>query len=322
MRRIVMRFTTAIAAAALPFAVAAQAYPVKPLRVVVPFPPGGVDVTLRLMQNVMTTELGQPLVIENRVGANGYIGTENVARSAPDGYSLLATSIAVVAGPPVMKAPYDPVKDLTAITQFINTVAAVVVKPSLPVSSIQELIDYAKKNPGKLSYGTSGIGSAQHIDGELFKLLTGTDIVHVPYKGGGPQLQAIAAQEVDLSYFPMQQIRPLIDSHKAKIIAVYDDRRYSEMPNVPSINETVPQFRRTPGWVGLFGPAGLPAPIVNRVSAAAVKALRTPDVKAKIEETAMVVANTPEEFGKVVREDYERISRTVAELRSRGVKFE
>ncbi len=319
-----MRITKFIAvlACAVPALASAQAYPSKPIRIVVPFPPGGVDVTLRQIQNVMTSELGQPLVIENRAGANGYIGTENVARSAPDGYSLLATSVAVVAGPPVMKAPYDPIKDLTAITQMISTVAIVVVRPTLPVGSIKELIDYAKKNPGKLSYGTSGIGSAQHIDGELFKLLTGTDIVHVPYKGGGPQMQGIIAQEVDLSYFPLQQIKPHIDSGKVRMIAVYDQQRYPGMPNVPSINETAPQFRRTPGWVGLFGPAALPQPILARLNAAAVKALRTPDVKAKIEESAIVSASSAEEFARTVREDYERIGKIVAELRTHGVKFE
>jgi tripartite-type tricarboxylate transporter receptor subunit TctC len=270
----------------------------------------------------MTEDLGQTLVIDNRAGANGYIGTENVVRSAPDGYTLLATSIAVVAGPPVMKAPYDPVKDLSAITEILTTVGALVVKPSLPVSSVKELIDYAKKNPGKLSYGSSGIGSAQHIDGEYFKLITGTDIVHVPYKGGGPQIQAIVSQEVDFSWFPMQQIRQHIDSGKAKLIAMYDEQRYSAFPSVPSINETVPDFRRTPGWVGLFGPASLPAPVLARLNGAAVKALRTPSVKAKIEETAIVAATTPEEFSKIVRDDYARIGRVVAELRSRGVQFE
>ncbi len=312
----------ALLAAAVPAIVLAQAYPSKPIRVVVPFPPGGVDVTLRQIQNVMTSELGQPLVIENRAGANGYIGTENVVRSAPDGYSLLATSVAVVAGPPVMKAPYDPVKDLTPITQMISTVAVVVVRPTLQVNSIRELIDYAKRNLGKLSYGTSGIGSAQHIDGELFKLLTGTDIVHVPYKGGGPQVQAIVAQEVDMTYLPLQQIKQHIDSGKVRTIAVYDQQRSPEMPNVPSINETVPQFRRTPGWVGLFAPAGLPQPILARLNAAAVKALRTPEVKAMIEQSAMVSATSAEEFSRTVREDSERISQIVSDLRSHGVKFE
>ena len=318
-----MRISRFIAVfACIPAIAFGQAYPSKPIRIVVPFPPGGVDMTLRLIQSVMTGELGQPLVIDNRAGANGYIGTENVVRSAPDGYSLLATSVAVVAAPPVMKAPYDPIKDLMPITQMISTLGVVIVRPTLPVKSIGELVDYAKKNPGKLSYASSGIGSVQHIDGELFKRLTGTDIVHVPYKGAGPQVQAIVAQEVDLSYFPLQQIKQHIDSGKAKMIAVADEQRNLDMPNVPSINETVPQFRRTPGWVGLFGPAGLPQAIVARVNAAAVKALRTPEVKAKIEETAIVSANSAEEFAKIVREDYERIGRIVADLRAHGVKFE
>jgi tripartite-type tricarboxylate transporter receptor subunit TctC len=306
-----------------PLAALAQAFPSKPIRVVVPFPPGGVDVTVRLMQRIMTEELGQPLVIENRVGANGYIGTENVARSAADGYSLLATSVAIISGPPVVKAPFDPVKDFTPVTQLLNTPGALTVRPTLPIQSVRDLIDYARRNPGKLSYGTSGIGSAQHIDGEFFKQLTGTDIVHVPYKGGGPQIQAMISQEVDMSWFPMQQIRAHIESGKTRIIAVYDPVRYAEMPNVPSVVETVPQFRRTPGWVGLFAPAGLPRPILARLNGAAVKALHSPEVRSKLAEAgAIAVGNAAEEFAAMVKDDYEAVSRVVGDLTARGVKFE
>jgi tripartite-type tricarboxylate transporter receptor subunit TctC len=306
----------------VPLASSAQSYPSKPVRVVVPFPPGGVDVTLRLMQKVMTDELGQPLVIDNRAGANGYIGSEMVARAAPDGYTLLGTSIAIVAGPPVVKAPFDTVRDFTPITQIFTTVGALVVKPSLPVSSVRELIDLARRSPGKLTYGTSGVGSAQHLDGELFKLLTGAEIVHVPYKGGGPQIQALVAQEVDFSWFPMQQIRAHIDSGKAKIIAVYDGKRYAAMPNIPDITETVPDFKRTPGWIGLFGPAALPRPVLMRINAAALKAINTAEVRRELEKTTIPTGTSPEEFAAIVKAESERLFDVVARLRARGVQFD
>ncbi len=305
-----------------PTAALAQAYPSKPIRVVVPFPPGGVDVTVRQMQTVMTNDLGQQLVIDNRAGANGYIGSEMVARAAPDGYTILATSVALVTGPAITKAPFDVVKDFTPIIQVFTTIGAVVLKPSLAVSNIRELVDYARKFPGKLSYGTSGIGSAQHIDGEMLKLIAGIDMVHVPYKGGGPQIQAIVSQEVDVSFFPMQQIRQHLVSGKARMIASYDGKRYAAMPNIPDITETLPEFRRLPGWVGVFGPAGLPQPVLQRLHGAMSKALATPDVKEKIEENSVIVGKSPEEFSVVIKTESARAVKVVQELRARGVMFE
>lgn len=299
-----------------------QTFPNKPIRVVVPFPPGGVDVTVRQMQTIMTNDLGQQLVIDNRAGANGYIGSEMVARAPADGYTLLATSVAIVTGPAITMAPFDVVKDFTPITQIFTTIGAVVVKPTLAVNNIRELIDYAKRFPGKLSYGTSGIGSAQHIDGEMLKLIAGIDMVHVPYKGGGPQIQAIVAQEVDLSFFPMQQIRQHLVSGKARMIASYDGRRYAGMPNIPDITETLPEYRRLPGWIGMFGPAGLPRPVLQRLHGAMARALAAPDVKEKIEENSVIVANAPEEFAQVIKAEADRAMKVVQELRARGVVFE
>lgn len=319
--RLVFRALASIACVAPPTALA-QAYPSKPIRVVVPFPPGGVDVTIRQMQTVMTNDLGAQLVIDNRAGANGFIGTEMVARAAPDGYTLLATSVAIVSGPAITKAPFDVVRDFTPITQIFTTIGAIVVKPSLEVNTVRDLIDYAKRFPGKLSYGTSGVGSAQHIDGELLKLIAAIDMVHVPYKGGGPQIQALVSQEVDVSFFPMQQIRAHIVSGKARIIAVYDPKRYAAMPNVPSIAETLPEFRRLPGWVGTFGPAGLPRPVLARLYGAMSKALNTADVREKMEENSVVSGIAPEEFAAVVKTESERSVKVVTELRARGVKFE
>jgi tripartite-type tricarboxylate transporter receptor subunit TctC len=320
-----MKFLSMIALwLAFPIAVCAQAFPAKPIRVIVPFPPGGVDVTMRLLQNGMQAELGQPLVLENRAGANGYIGSEIVAHAPPDGYTLLATSIALAAGPQVVKAPFDPVKDFTAITQIFGAVGLIIVKPSLPINSTKELIDYAKRNPGKLSYASTGIGSAQHIDMETLKLLAGIDVLHVPYKGGGPQTQAIISGEVDMTLIPLQTIRPHLGTDKVKVIAVYDGRRYPGLPNIPDVTETLPEFSqyKAAAWIGIFGPAGLPRPVLNRLNAAAAKAINSPEVRGRLAQDSVPSANSPEEFAEVVRTTVEKIGRQVKALTAVGVKLE
>ncbi|MFM9967384.1 MAG: Bug family tripartite tricarboxylate transporter substrate binding protein [Burkholderiales bacterium] len=308
-----------------PFTALAQTFPAKPIRIVVPFPPGGVDVTLRSMQPLMQADLGQSIVLENRPGANGYIGSEIVAKSTPDGYTLLATSSGtMVSGPFITReTPFDALKDFTPITQFQRTVSALVVKTSLPVTNMAELITYAKKNPGKLSYGSSGVGSVQHLDAEIIKRAAGIDMVHVPYKGGGPQGQALVAGEIDVSFHPLQQMRAFITSGKARIVAIYGPgKRFAGLPNVPDVTETMPDVLTSPSWVGVFGPAGLQQPVLMRLNSALVKALTSPEVRPKYEENAVVVANTPQEFAVAMRADVEKAGRMVKELKAAGVQLE
>lgn len=322
---VLIRLAAMVAAWTLLGVVQAQTFPAKPVRIVVPFPPGGVDVTLRMMQPLLQSDLGQSIVLENRPGANGYIGSEIVARSAPDGYTLLATSSGtMVSGPFITReTPFDAIRDFTPVTQFQRTVSALVVKTSLPVNTMADLILYAKKNPGKLSYGSSGIGSVQHLDAEIIKRAAGIDMVHVPYKGGGPQGQALVAGEIDVSFHPLQQMRPFITSGKARIVAIYGPgRRFAGLPNVPDVTETLPEVQTSPSWVGVFGPAALPQPVLARLNGAFVKALVSPEVKPRYEENAVVVGNSPQEFAAVMRADVDKTSRLVKDLKSAGVQLE
>lgn len=307
---------------ALPLPAAAQRFPTKPIRIVVPFAPGGADVSLRLMQNRLQEELGQPIVIDNRPGASGFVGAELVAHAAPDGYTLLHTSSTTIVAAPLIarNAPFDPIRDFTPITRVFTALRAVVVKKSLPVTSLRELIDYAKRNPGKLAYASNGVGSGQHLDGESFKLFADVDMTHVAYKGVGPIVQALLGQEVDVSFSSVQAIVPILG--EVKVLAVYDGRPL-ELPDVPDVTEILPEFRTPPVWIGLFGPAGLPGPILARLNDAAVKALRSPDVTAKIEQLADVIgANSPDQFAAEVRSDIATAARLVTTLEARGVRFE
>ena len=303
----------------------AQAFPTKPIRLIVPYPPGGVDLTIRLMQNQMAEELGQPVVLENRGGANGFIGMELVAKAPPDGYTILATTSSSLVSGPLMSAtvPFDPIKDFTPITMIYLTVSALGVKSSLPVNSVKELLEYAKKNPGKLSYGSSGTGSAQHLDGETFKMVSGTDSVHIPYKGGGPQAQALVSGEIDLSFQPMQQLKPFLAGGKIKFLATYNGPRPADLPVMPDLADAVPGFKAGPGFMGLLAPAKLPAPVLARLHSAAVKSILAPEAKSKLESSgAIVVAGTPEAFATELKAGLDGTRKYVEAIKARGVKFE
>jgi tripartite-type tricarboxylate transporter receptor subunit TctC len=314
-----------IAAAGLLIPAAALAqYPAKPIRVVVPYPPGGVDVSIRLMQNAMSDDLGQPIVIENRPGANTAIGSTLVARAAPDGYTLLATSTALVTGAVIGTVPLDPIKDFTPVSMVYTSMGVLAARPSVPFNSVTELIDYARRNPGKVSYASIGIGSEQHLTGEMLKFAAGMDLNHIPYKGFGPILQALLGQEVDTAFITYQTIRPLLTSGKAKALAVYSlRRRHPGMPNVADIAETVPGFSTTRSWVGLLGPAALPRPVLARLNGAAVKAINAASVRSQLEELGfIVVASTPEGFAEWIKADFETAAKLVKDVTATGVKFE
>jgi tripartite-type tricarboxylate transporter receptor subunit TctC len=302
-----------------------QGFPTKPIKVVVPFPPGGVDVTVRAMQKIMSDELGQPIVIENRPGANGFIGSEYVARSAPDGYTILATSSSTLVAGPLVAAnvPFDPIRDFTPITMIFKTVSVLITKPTLPVNSIQELIALARRDPGRLSYASTGIGSAQHLDAETFKLKAGVDLNHIPYKGFGPVVQAMLAQEIDVAYVTVSTIAPLLNQGKFRILAYYNGERPSNIPAVPDLAQAVPGFHAAPGFIGLLGPAGLPKPVLSRLHSAAVKSLNAPEVRRRIEVGGTIlVGNTPEQFAAELKSGLETTGAIVKALRATGVKFE
>lgn len=266
---------------------------------------------MRIIQPRVMEDMDQPIVIENRPGANGFIGSQLVARAGRDGYTLLASSASpLVSGAVLSKnMPFDPVKDFTPITTLTRSVNLLVVRASVPVDSVSGLIDYAKHNPGKLYYGSTGIGSIQHLDAEGFKLASGVDMVHVPYKGFGPVVQAILSGEVQVTFVTLQFIQPQVAAGKIKVLAVYDGNRYPGLSKVPDLTETLPEFRKSPSWIGILGPAGLPRPIVSRLHGAIVNALKAPEVRASFEDNSVIVGDTPEQFAASLKNGLEQTAK-------------
>jgi tripartite-type tricarboxylate transporter receptor subunit TctC len=295
------------------FATAALAQGQRPLKIVVPFAPGnGTDILARLMAPKMTAATRQPVVIENRGGANGQIGAEAVAHAAPDGATILFTSPSthVTAQFLSKTLPYDPIKDFTPITAAVEPVTVMTANPSLPVNSVTELIAYAKANPGKLNYSSPGVGSVFHMSGELFKLGAGVDIVHVPYKSA--TLAGVLSGEVSISFNSLASVLPHMRSGRLKVLAVLEAKRYPGLPEMPSIGEALPGFEKPASWFGLFGPAGLPSPVVARLHDELVASLKDPEVRSKVDELAMtVVANTPEQFSVMLRSGIAQYGRLI-----------
>jgi tripartite-type tricarboxylate transporter receptor subunit TctC len=327
-----MRTTKAIGAwLAITFAVAAivpgshafaQAYPSKSVRVVVPFPPGGaVDFYARTVQGPLTEALGQTVVIDNRVGASGMVGADHVAKSPPDGYTLLLGNIASLAINVGIysKMPYDPVKDFTPIMRTIDVNYALVVHPSVPAKSVGELIAYAKANPGKLAYGSAGSGSLPHLATELFKASTGTDMVHVPYKGGGPMVTDLLGGTVHVVIADQANLMPHVKSGKLRALAVASPRRSANYPELPTIAEAgVPGFQAV-AWNGLVGPAGLPPDVVKRVHAAFAKVMALPEVRERLLGGGLdPVGDTPEEFGRFIPAEIAKWSKIAKDVGARA----
>jgi tripartite-type tricarboxylate transporter receptor subunit TctC len=300
----------------------AQDWPAaKPITMVVPLPPGPtVDQVARIVATKLTEALGQNVIVENHPGANGTIGSNIVAHSAPDGYTLLvATPSSHAAAVHLMKRmPFDPVKDFTPIMAAVEPVTALVVNAALPVNSVQELIAYTKANPGKLSYGSSGIGSVFHLTGELFNRTAGVNILHVPYRGVSKPMQDVAAGHIQLMHISLSSARGALASGKAKVLAILEPHRYAKLPNIPAMNEFLPAFRKPSTWFGFFGPAHLPAPILARLSAEMRKAITAPEIRSKLEaQDLKIIADTPEEFAALQKQGIEQFG---AIIRAAGIK--
>jgi len=299
---------------ALALPVAAQQYPAKPVRIVVPFPPGGpTDIVARLMAPKMAEALGQQVIIDNRGGAGGAIATEQVAKSAPDGYTLIMGTIGGLAVAKSLnpKLGYDTLRDLAPITQSVTVTSILVTHPSVPAKNVRELLALAKKGSGKLNYASSGNGTITHLAGELFKLMGKIDITHVPYKGGAPALVALVSGEVDMSYENSLIITPHIKSGKVKGLAVTGAKRSALLPDLPTIAETLPGYSAS-GWYGLLAPAAVPKTVITRLHSEAVKALRAPDVVEKLSgQGAEPVASTPEEFTAFIRSETDKWAKLV-----------
>jgi tripartite-type tricarboxylate transporter receptor subunit TctC len=277
---------------------------------VVPFPPGpALDLVARLVAKKIEGPLGQTIVIENRTGANGAIGSAAVARAKPDGATLLAATAGthVTAVHLVKSLPYDPVKDFSPIVAAVEPVTCLAIHPSLPVNSVPELIAYAKAHPNELSFGSSGVGSVFHLMGELFNETAGVKINHVPYRGVAPAMQDLLGGHIPMVFISVANAEAAAKAGQVKILAVLEPSRYAGLPDVPSMSEFVPAFRKPSSWFGFFGPAGLPEPIVIRLNTEMNKALHEPEIMQNFHTNGYdVIGGTPQQFADLIRDGIDR----------------
>ena len=303
-----MKFALAVVLAVFVHAAQAQ-YPNRAMKLVVPFPPAGAtDIVGRIVAQKLGEQMGQSVVVENKPGAGGSIGSDLVAKSAPDGYTLLmATSSTHSIGPALQKLPYDPLQDFAPITHVANVPNVLVVSPVLPVTSVQELIAYAKARPGQLNFASSGVGTIVHLNGELFKMLAGVDMVHVPYKGTALSIPDVANGSVAMLFDSLASVQPHIKAGRVRPLAVNAQRRSALLPEVPTLAEAgMPAFDRYT-WFGMFAPAGTPKEIVARVNAEVATALKAPDLLERFAAAgAEAVGSTPEQFIERIKSDATR----------------
>ena len=305
----------AAATLAAPQPAAAQAYPTKPVRMVVPFPPGGsLDIAGRLIAQKLSEAWGQTVVVENKPGAGGNIGADLVAKSPPDGYTILLGALSTHAvNPNLYKTmPYDAAKDFAPITLIAVTPNVLVVNASSPVNNVKEFIAYAKANPGKLAFGSGSSGSAGHLAGELFKVETGTDAVHIPFKGGAPATQALLAGDTQFMFDNLANAMAQVKAGKLRALAVTTAQRSALVPDLPTMAEAgLPGFDIST-WYGFFAPAGTPPAIVAKWNADVARVLNSPDVRAKIvADGAEPSPDTPEQFSQFISRELAKYARII-----------
>ena len=305
----------------------AQSFPNRPIRIVVPYPAGGAtDQMARIIQQPLSEILGQPVIIDNKAGAGGIIGTDAVAKAAPDGYTLtFGNSGPNSMGPAIKRGPYDPVKDFAPISIVGSVPLFLAVHPSMPVNSVKELLDLVKANPGKYNFGSVGIASASHLIGEYFNFVTGLKMLHVPYKGGAPAMLGFIGGEVQVMFMTGLDGLPHARAGKLKVLAIATaataatDKPTDLAPGVPVIADTVPGFSGTV-WFGLLAPAGTAPDVINKLQDAVAKSVMRPNVKKAFGDlSADAVSNTPEQFARIIAAELAQWTRVVKES---GAKFE
>jgi tripartite-type tricarboxylate transporter receptor subunit TctC len=306
MRRVaasLIAFAMTLSSAAL---VEAQTYPTRPITIIVPFPAGALsDAAARILQPKLAEALGQSVVIENRGGAGGVTGTAAVARAQPDGYTLLITVNApVVMGPALQKNyPFDPAKALAGVSLLTETYLALVVRNDSPIKSVADVIRLAKEKPGQLTFGSAGVGSAHQIAGALLNAKAGIAINHVPFQGGAPAVQNLVGGHIDMSFATLPSVMPLVKGGQLRLVAMAEPKRYAGLPDLPTVNETVPGVETT-SWVGFLAPAGTPKEIRERLAKIVADAMQTPDVRDKMLALGMTpIPAGPDAFDRVIAED-------------------
>lgn len=295
----------------------AQGYPNKPVRMVVPFPPGGTtDILARAVGQKLSEAWGSQVIIDNRPGAGGNIGTDIVAKAAPDGYTLLMATVGTHAinGSLYAKLPFDPVKDFAPVTLVASVPNVLVVHPSLPATSVKELIALAKSKPGELTFASSGNGTSIHLAGELFKTMTGTKMLHIPYKGSAPAITDLLGGQTNMMFDNLPSAMPHIKSGKLRALAVTSAHRSAALPDVPTIAESgIPGYEAS-SWFGVVAPAGTPKEIVAKINADIVRGLSAPDLKDRLSgQGAEPVGNTPEQFAAYIKTETAKWAKVVKE---------
>ena len=311
-----------LAACALSLPLAAQTFPSKPVRLIVPYAPGGsVDLLARVMRDGLQDAFGQPVVVENRAGAGGAIGIEAVAKSPPDGHTLvLSGSGAITVNVHLTKLPYDPAKDLAPVSMLTTLPIVIAVHPSVPARSVGELVAYAKSRPGTLNYSSNGRGSVAFLAAELLKHMTGIRMEHVAYKGAAPATVAILAGEVQLGFVDSAAVMPQARAGAVRALAVTDAKRSAIVPDLPTVAESGVPGYEVSAWVGLFAPAGTPAPVIARLNADVARVLNNAEVRERILKAQMEPApNTTEEFGRFISAESRQWASVI---QSAGIKAE
>jgi tripartite-type tricarboxylate transporter receptor subunit TctC len=294
---------------------AAAAYPERPIRFVVPSSAGsGPDLIARIFAHRLSAVLGQQIVVDNRAGANSIIGTEIVARAAPDGYTLLITSGSHTINPHVYrKLPYDTLRDLTPISEIVKSSGLVlVVHPTFPHRTVQQVIDAARAAPGKFSYASAGVGNLQHLAGEMFCLMANVRITHVPYKGGGPAINDVLANQIAMNFASSPAAVPFVKADRLRGVAFTGLKRSDQIPDVPTLDESGLKGYEISGWYGIYGPAKMPKALANRIYEAARTVMQNPETRKTYAEINIESkGSTPDEFAKFLREDLEKYGKIV-----------
>jgi tripartite-type tricarboxylate transporter receptor subunit TctC len=305
---------TALATFVSPAWTLAADYPSRPLRLVVTFPPGGAaDILARGISPKLAEQLGQPIVVDNRPGANGAIGFELVAQSPADGHTLLLGFTTGVAINPILsKVSYDPEKDFAPVSMLSRTPMILIASPSFPANSVKDLIALAKATPGKISYGSPGTGNPNHLAGELFKSLAGVDLVHVAYKGAGPVMVDVIGGHLPIAFVTLAAALPQVRTGKLKALAITSDRRWSALHDVPTMSEAGLHGLEVVEWFGILAPAHTPRAVISRLNHEIVKAVRSPEIQARLTEQGLEpVATTSDEFAAVIRSDIVKWSKAI-----------